>query len=541
MARLPGLARLLRALPAPALVPVAAASALALGLPACGGSSPASAPPSPASRPSLQTIMEADAQLRADPAATLDTLRRLGVARVKLYVPWSAVAPDPDARSRPVGFGASNPAAYPAANWSYYDTVVRDAAARGVGIDLTSGAPAPRWATGSDAPRGSPEGVWKPSPAEYGQFVHALGVRYSGRYTPAGASSPLPRVDFWAIWNEPNYGEDLAPQAIHGSTVEVSPSLYRGLAGAAWTQLQQTGHGNDTILIGELAPRGITTGDNPGNFSGMVPLRFVRALYCVDAALQPLRGAAAAARECPATSAGSSSFAADNPALFHATGFAVHPYPQGALEPNVVTPGEPDYADLATIPRLQRVLDATQAAYGSSKRFDLYPTEFGYKTDPPFAAGVPIALAPLYLNWSEYLSWLDPRIRSYDQYQLTDPPPGHSQFDTGLEFAGGAPKPTLAAFRLPIFLPATHARRGTALLVWGCVRPARYTPMPQRAQIELRPAGGVFKVIDAVSIIDRDGYFDARVRFPSSGAVRLAWTYPGGPTIHSREVAIEIG
>ena len=78
--------------------------------------------------------------------------------------------------------------------------------------------------------------------------------------------------------------------------------------------------------------------------------------------------------------------------------------------------------------------------------------------------------------------------------------------------------------------------------MWGCVRPVRYTTLPQRVQIELRPGGGgAFRVIDAVSVIDRDGYFDARVVFPSSGTVRLAWAYPGGPTIHSREVAIEIG
>ncbi len=498
--------------------------------------------PLASSRPPLETIFEPDEQLRVNPAATLDTMRRLGVARVKLYVPWVAVAPDSAATAPPAGFDASDPGAYPASTWTYYDTVVRDATERGIGIDLTVGAPAPKWATGPGAPPGAPPGVWKPSPARFSQFVHALAVRYSGRYTPTGAPSPLPRVDFWAIWNEPNYGPELAPQAIDHSTIEVSPSLYRGLADAAWTELQQTGHGHDTILIGELAPRGITTGDNPGNFSGMVPLRFVRALYCVDPSLHPLRGAAATERGCPATATGSSSFAAENPALFQASGFAVHPYPQGALDPDVITPGEPDYADLATLPRLLRLLDAVQQVYGSSKRFDLYSTEFGYKTNPPFIAGVPIAQAPLYLNWAEYLSWLDPRIRSYDQYELTDPPATHSQFDTGLEFAGGAPKPTLAAFRLPIFLPVTRAPNGAALLVWGCVRPARYARQPQPVRIELQPHGsGAFKVIDTLSINDRDGYFDARVRFPSSGAVRLAWVYPDGTTIHSREVAIEIG
>ena len=192
----------------------------------------------------------------------------------------------------------------------------------------------------------------------------------------------------------------------------------------------------------------------------------------MDSSLHPLGGAAATERECPATAADSSRFAAENPALFQATGFAVHPYPQGALPPDVITPGEPDYADLATLPRLLRLLDAVQAVYGSSKRFDLYSTEFGYKTNPPFIAGVPIAQAPLYLNWAEYLSWLDPRIRSYDQYELTDPPAGHSQFDTGLEFADGAPKPTLAAFRLPIYLPVTHAPAGIAAARVG-MRPAR--------------------------------------------------------------------
>jgi hypothetical protein len=494
------------------------------------------------SRPPLETIFEADEQLRVNPAATLDALRRLGVARVKLYVPWVAVAPDSSATAPPAGFDASDPGAYPASNWTYYDTVVRDATERGIGIDLTVGAPTPEWATSPGAPPGAPPGVWKPSPAKYRQFVHALAVRYSGRYTPTGAPSPLPRVDFWAIWNEPNYGPQLAPQAIDHSTIEISPALYRGLVNAAWATLHQTGHGNDTILIGEIAPRGITTGNNPGNFSGMVPLRFVRALYCVDSSLRPLTGAAATERACPATAAASSQFVRDNPALFRASGFAVHPYPQGALAPDVITPGEPDFADLATLSRLEALLDKVQHQYGSSKRFDLYSTEFGYKTNPPFVAGVPIARAPLYLNWAEYRSWRNPRIRSYDQYLLTDPPPAHSQFDTGLESAKGSPKPTLAAFRLPIYLPVTHAAAGAALLVWGCVRPARYTPLPQRVQIELQPrAQEAFKVLNTVPVIDRGGYFEASVRFPSSGAVRLAWSYPDGPTIHSRQVAIEIG
>jgi hypothetical protein len=525
-----------------------ALAAVAVLVTACGGSKhhSATAPVAtattpaqpPAQRASLISIFGDPARLTTAPGPELDTLKKLGVDYVRVTVPWAGVAPDPAASARPAGFDPSSLASYP--GWGPYDTVVREAQARGIKVDLDPGSPAPKWATASGEPAGGLPYVWKPSAAGFGQFVHALATRYSGHYTPPGASSPLPRVSFWSVWNEPNYGPQLAPQAIDHSTVEVSPSLYRGLLDAAWTALQQTGHGQDTILFGEFAPRGRTTGDNPGNFSGMVPLRFVRALYCVDSNLHPLQGAAATARECPSTAAASKQFPNQHPALFHASGVAVHPYPQGALAPNVVIPNEPDYADLATLPHLEKVLDTIQRDYGSSKQFDLYSTEFGYKTNPPFPAAPSLQQAAAYLNWSEYISWSDPRIRSYNQYLLADPPPTASHFDTGLEFVNGTLKPSYGAFRMPIFLPVTTGSAGTPLTVWGAVRPAHFASGPQHVSIELRAGNGPFKVIDTVPITNPNGYFDASVRFPSSGSVRLTWSYPHGPTIHSREVTVTI-
>ena len=222
-----------------------------------------------------------------------------------------------------------------------------------MGVDMALEAPAPLWAIGAGLPPGTSSGFvgsWEPSAKEYGLFVKAVGMRYDGHYTPPGQTAPLPAVRFWSIWNEPNYGAQLAPQAVDNSTVEVSPLLYRELLDAAWTALGQTGHADDKILIGEIAPRGETTGDQPGNFSGMVPLRFIRALYCVDASLHPLQGTAATLRGCPATAAGSKAFPSQHPGLFHATGFAFHPYPQGQVTPNTPTPNEPDYADLPKLP-----------------------------------------------------------------------------------------------------------------------------------------------------------------------------------------------
>jgi hypothetical protein len=510
-----------------------------------GGSSPKVASLPPVKRPvGPESIFNPSFVLNEDPGGTLDQLKRLGATRVHIYLFWNQIAPDPTSTTRPA-FDASNPADYPAANWAAVDTALRDASARGIGVDLAFNPPPPRWASGPGAPSPSTQPFWRPSAPEFGQFVRAVAIRYSGHYTPPGASRPLPRVDFWSIWNEPNIGVFLAPQTKDHSKVEVSGALYRGLLDAAWSGLQATGHGHDTILIGETAPAGATFGNAPGLFAAMAPLRFLRALYCVDSSYKPLRGQAAAARDCPTTAASSARFASQHPGMFQATGWAHHPYPQG-LAPNKVTPNEPDFAELAEMPKFEHVLDTLQRVYGSHKRYPIYSTEYGYQTTPPDpeAGTVSPALAAYYINWSEYLTWRDPRIKSYDQYLLRDPPRGN--FASGLETYAGAPKPGFYAFRMPIFLPATETASGHPLEVWGCVRPVFYarrqTRKPQMAQIQFRSGtSGPFRTVATAPLTDRYGYFDVLQKFPGSGAVRTAWSYPHGPEIFSRTVTITVG
>jgi hypothetical protein len=276
----------------------------------------------------------------------------------------------------------------------------------------------------------------------------------------------------------------------------------------------------------------------------MAPLRFLRALYCVDSSYRRLRGEAASLRGCPTTAAGSAAFAARNPGLFDASGFSDHPYPQG-LPPDTITPDEPDFAELAEIPKLERVLDALQRVYGSDTKFPIYSTEFGYQTTPPDteAGTVSPQTAAVWLNWSEYLTWLDPRIRSYDQFLLTDPPRGN--FAAGLETAAGVPKPGFYAYRMPIYLSVTTTDRGHPLEVWGSVRPAyfarRETDRLQRVKIQFRPtSGGRFETVATVTLTSLYGYFDVKLVFPATGAVRTAWTYPHGPEVFSRAVAVTL-
>ena len=268
--------------------------------------------------------------MKADPAGTLATFRSLGVTRVRLSVTWASLAPSPNSKKAPKGFKGGDPASYK--GWAIYDTIARQAKADGIGLDFMLTGPAPRWATGPGMPSGT-HLQWKPSASQFGAFAKAVGTRYSGHY------HGLPRITFWSIWNEPNYGFDLAPQTTNHDSIEVGAAIYRGLLSHAWAGLSQSGHkpGHDTILIGETAPRGLDHGI--GNFQGVKPLRFLRALYCVDSQYRQLRGSAASARGCPTTAGGSRAFRKQNPALFSASGFADHPYTSQAapVAPNVPT------------------------------------------------------------------------------------------------------------------------------------------------------------------------------------------------------------
>jgi hypothetical protein len=521
---------------------LAAGAAFILAL----GTIAASASPAPASAGQVSIIQD-PAQLLADPSGTLATFRALGVNTVRVIVVWAQIAPNWSGRTPPRAFDASDPATYPDAGWAPYDAIVKQAAADGIAVDLTLSGGAPRWAEGPGIPPAALDNIywaWRPSARDFGQFVEAVGERYSGAYVPTGQTDPLPRVRFWSIWNEPNFGEDLGPQAIDGSTVSVAPGMYRSLVGQAWTALQATGHGRDTILIGEFAPRGMSARATrkrpqglPGQFAQTKPLRFLRTLYCVDSSYRELRGAAARAVGCPTTAAASRRFRQSNPGLFRSSGLADHPYPADQ-PPTVETSRDPDIAPFPRLGNLERALDRVQRVYGSQRRLPIYSTEYGYITRPPNRGKfVSPAAAAYYLNWAEYLSWRQPRIVSTMQYLLADPSlgpatAGDGGFASGLEFSDGRPKPSYAAYRLPLYLPVSSARRGRSLEVWGCVRPSRYaiydTGQPQTAQIQFaRSAATRFTTLKTITVSDPDNcYFDVRIKFPSSGFVRLAYTYP---------------
>ena len=433
----------------------------------------------------------------------------------------------------------------------------------GIQVDLDFYGLAPLWATGPGVPNDHQKHYnWEPSANDFKQFVHAVGERYSGNFDPItnsvspGNPDDLPRVGFWSIWNEPNLGFMLAPQGVPGNLqIENSGRMYRALLNAAWTSLQQTGHGRDTILIGELAPRGTTTF---GVFAAMKPLVFLRALYCVDS-----RYSEAARSRCrrPRLPDHGRRFAAlprREPRAVQCERVRAAPVdalvspqqrPRGRPGLHIAPAGRRAWSELSTA-------CSEPTARVSASRF----TTRNSATSRPRRTVLHFpspATAALYLNWAEYISWRDSRVESFAQYQLRDPVPTKTDdggWATGLLTTRGVEKPTYSAWRLPLYLPATSASRRRNLELWGCVRPARFaildTGRPQTARIQFkRGTRAPWTTLRTVTISNASNcYFDVHLRLPGSGTVRLSYTYPANDplltpndgTAYSRSVRVTL-
>jgi len=518
----------------------------------------------------LETTLMDDQQLiyssPNEVASTMEQIAALGVDRVKVSVVWYLVAPSPESSQRP-NFDATDPNAYPQGAWNRYDLIVKLAGALGLKVYFQLDPPAPRWAIPAGEPLQDTRVGWAPNASDFQQFVQAVGRRYGGAFVPpagaqadqpllppikvpglppidlSGGSSPshpqdpLPRVNYWSVWNEPNLAGWLNPD--HNGSQLTEPSIYRGLLTAAWNGLAASGHTTqtDTILIGELA-----------NSGQLTPVPFARALYCVDWRNRPLNGAAANHVGCPTTGS-RAQFIQANPALFGATGFAHHPYSFN------IAPGRPyvlkGWITMYNLGSLEQALNGILSSYGRLPPGGepMYLTEYGYESNPPnpFVRNS-AAQQAAWLNHAEYMAWRYPYVRSINQFELTDSAPNRAQnrnsyaywagsFQTGLEFNDGQPKPSLAAFRLPIWVPNPH--HGPRVYIWGQVRPATHA-QSQYAVIEYARRGArSFAQVGEVQASSPEGFVVAQVRLPAAGLVRIAWLEPGTGTVdYSRVIGI---
>jgi hypothetical protein len=446
---------------------------------------------------SMETIVQDDALLldRSDAqvASSMAALAAMGVARVRLTASWSLIAPEPESPEAPP-FNAADPDAYPAQSWYALDRAVRDATADGLSVDIDIAFWAPRWAT---ADTSDPHPRTYIDPTAYARFAQAVALRYSGSFVPAaevrdsppsspavppfagilGAltkqhpteaqaqaplQGPLPRVDMFTIWNEPNFGGFLEPQWVldDGVWQPESPQIYRRLVYAAYPAIKQV-NPQATVLVGGTASTGAAPGGN-----AMAPLEFIRQLACVDRALRPLSTPACIGfKPIPGDGWAQHAYAFDGP-----------PWRQTA---------NPDDATISELPRLTRLLNRLVGLGRLSPALaTVWITEFGYPTDSR------LTWKPLnqlqqarYLAWAEYRAWSTPHVASFAQFLLQDVP----GFQTGLYDQDGRPKLAAQTFATPLWAQsrrpsryhARSARVTAATTVWIHVRSA-HAPTPVR-------------------------------------------------------------
>jgi hypothetical protein len=473
--------------------------------------------------------------------STLSQLQAFGVDRIRVSVFWSIIAPATDQASKP-NFDATDPAAYPAKLWEPYDRLIRSAQAKGILVNLNLTSPVPRWAA-QQAPEQRLQETWAPNAEEFGKFVQAVAKRYDGSYLD------LPRVDYWSIWNEPNQAGWLTPQWSPDPRdaklqVEAAPASYRSLLAAAWQALAATGHGTDTILVGETAPQG--TENRKGITGSIDALKFVRQLYCLDNNLNLLKGSSAEVRGCP--QGDPAQFVAQNPALFKATGYAHHPYDM--LSPPARRPKPRDWITLANLGDLSRELRRIYQRYGqkpqSSRGVPLYLTEYGYQTKPdPFS--ISFAQQAAWLNQAEYITSRNPNVRALSQFLLVDdaPDPAYSvkknpqlawrTFQSGLSLLNGSHKPAYKAYLTPLYVRTPRVHRGRAVSLFGMLRAAGAADRP-KVTIQWRRQGlKRWSTRKTLTVAGPRHYFNARVVVPASGSLRVRW--PNGNRVRVSRAA----
>jgi hypothetical protein len=293
--------------------------------------------------------------------------------------------------------------------------------------------------------------------------------------------------------------------------VSVGAAYYRKLVYAGTAALRANGHRGDQILIGETAPIG-------GNSKQTAPADFLLQLFCVDSRGHRFTGATAKQQGCTKTK------------RIQATGLSHHPYARGAGVPTG-TKQKPGALTIGVIDRFPGVLRAAKHSRVAPRKLDVYFTEFGVTSNPPdHKFGVSLTRQGQYLNMVDYLAYTHRWIKSVSQFQLEDDTGLKTgTFQTGLMFGDGKPKPSLGAYRTPIFVVTS----GKKTIVWGQARPRDGAGKPIEIQRHMK--GSRYKVISTPRS-NSQGYILRRFKTVKGATYRLRWVDANGNENFSRGV-----
>lgn len=435
---------------------------------------------------------------RALPTAT--QWQASGVDQSRLTLVWSLIAPNASSAKRPGGFDGRDPAS-PGYNWKSVDEAVAALKARGIGVELALTTPAPIWASRVPSRR---EPTYRPNPSDFGDFVHAVAIRYGAR-----AAS-------FTLINEPNLWQWLTPQWSCTGTTEsscraVSPAIYRELFRAGYDEVKAVVP-NIPVWGGSLAPLGTAT--RLDAHASIGPLLFMRRLGCVKDNFARDR-----------SGEGCQSF---KPLKFDAVAHHAH----SAWRAPSASNGVADSVTIGTLARLTTTIDKIQARGGilngsvsgpeaRSKKLDVEIDEFGIQTDPPDAwSGVSLQSQDDYLQQAAYIAWRNSRVKLLGQYLWQDEPLDKlsvtaGSWQSGLYFEDGRPKPSAISFPHPFWVDLPKGSHQAT--VWGQVRPGNETTV----NVQSRTAGlARYAALRSITT-NRFGYFSFKTAVRAKTAFRF--------------------
>ena len=354
--------------------------------------------------PKVVTIVQDDAELLHRPPAQI--ARTLDALRT-LGTDWVRVT---------AGWDAVEPRRG-SFNWSPLDRLHREATDRGLALNIDIAFNRPAWARWTD----------------YAAFAEQVARRY-------------PDAAAFTVWNEPNLGVFLRPQwRPDGSPL--SPDVYRRMLYSAVPRIRDAAP-DAKVLIGATSSTGETHGTGD---TRMAPLTFLRALTCVEPADTP---ACRGYKPLPGD------------------GWSHHPYSQ-EFAPWQHDP-KPGTARMADLGRLIGELHAERDRFQGP--MPVYLTEYAYQTNPPDPTWhVTPDEQARYLGEDEEIARSHPEVRSVAQFLVRDLPPSPGKtpaerwgdYQSGLLFADGRPKPALYAFGLPL---TVHRAGPGRVTLWGLDR-----------------------------------------------------------------------
>jgi uncharacterized membrane protein len=293
-------------------------------------------------------------------------------------------------------------------DWSRLDRIHAAARQHGFRLDVDIAFFKPDWAS------------WR----DYPDFAETVARRY-------------PDAVAFTVWNEPNLSVFL-PGQWRADGTPLSPDRYRAMLYGAVPRIRRAAP-HALVLIGATSSLGETHGTGDDR---MAPLTFLRAL--AQGATKPLPG----------------------------DGWSHHPY-SSTLAPWQHDP-EPGTVRTGDLGRLAAALHELRGHF--EHELPIYITEQGDQTNPPDPTWdiTPDEQARR-LSEAEEISRAQPSVRSVAQFLVRDLPPRPGDdaatrwrdYQSGLRFIDGRPKPAHAAFALPL---TAHRAGPHQVRLWGLVR-----------------------------------------------------------------------